>query len=329
MKRTALFLPILLVGCATKAPESKPATAAKEVKPELEAPIKIEGRPGGFDFVTYDEAGHRIIAAHKAAGTGEIFDPKTGELKSVNVGEAQGVAVDGYGKRYFFGDDEQKSVVVVNSESLKVSAKIKLSGAVDAIAFDEQSGLIYAAEDDGDKLWVVDPTKKKKVGEVKLPGVPESMQVDGAQAKLYVNIKNLDEVAIVDTKSRRVESTISTHPATGPHGLVLDAKKNRLYSAGKDGQLVAIDLAAKKVVASVAIATGNDQIGFDIDGSRLFTSGRDELSIVKITGEGFGGVESVKTPHGARSLAYDPIGNAVWLAYGDKNESFLQKLLVH
>jgi len=59
---------------------------------------------------------------------------------------------------------------------------------------------------------------------------------------------------------------VSTSPASRPHGMALDQAHHRIFSAGANGKLVAIDTRTGAAASSVAITSKVDQIAFDVSG---------------------------------------------------------------
>ncbi len=268
----------------------------------------------------------RILAAHREAKTLEVIDLKTGRpLKAIEVGHAQGVAVDSKNNKYFFGNESENSVVVVDSKTLLKIAEVKVDGPVDAIAFDEKNGMLYAAEDDGDHLWVIDTEKAKLVGVVSIPGVPEVLSFDPETDKIYLNIKNKNTLVRIDPSTNKVDAVWPTLPATSPHGLAIDKKRGRVYSAGGNGKLVAIDLKTGKVISAVDILPGVDQIAYDTEKENIYGACKGFISITKVTDDGLQEVGRIGTPKGAHTLAVDPASHDVWVSFADNLHSYVQK----
>ena len=101
-----------------------------------------------------------------------------------------------------------------------------------------QNHMVYADCDDGTDVWVIDPKTEKIVATVKIPEAPEKLEYDGGTNRIYQNIKSNSTVQVIDPTTNKVEKSIDTAPATGPHGLAIDAKRSRVYSAGNNGKLV-------------------------------------------------------------------------------------------
>jgi DNA-binding beta-propeller fold protein YncE len=133
-------------------------------------------------------------------------------------------------------------------------------------------------------------------------------------------------VQVIDPSTNKVEKTFDTAPATGPHGLVIDSKTQRLFSAGSNGKLVMIDIKTGKVVSTVDIEKGVDQIAFDRGNQRIYCACRGAISVVQETDDGAKLLGNVTTPKGSHTIAVDQKTHAVWTCYFDDHDSYLLKL---
>lgn len=305
---------------------SLPATCHALGRLQPRNAIDLPGPAAKFDFMVSDAGADRILAAHRGAGTLEILDLATGKpLSAVPVGAAQGVAVDAGGGRYFAGNEAEKSVVAVDTKSLQKTGEAKVEGPVDAVAYDSKRDRVYAAEDDGSRLWVIDAKTMKLAGEVKIPGEPEMMAYDPATDHLYLNIKNKDEVVRINPDTNQVDATWATAPAKSPHGLAIDSKLGRLFSAGGNGRLVELDLATGKLLGQTEIAPKVDQIAYDPEEKRIYSAGKEFLSVTEAKADGLRELPGIKTPKGAHTIAVDPKRHDVWISYADAKSSHLRK----
>jgi len=300
-------------------------------------PLIVPGKAAHFDFMDADVSNKRILAAHKGAGTLEVLDLQTGKiLKSIPVGEAQGVAVNPEAHQYYTGNDSEHSISIVDSVSLKKTGEVKLDGPVDAITFDDKDGLIYAAEDNGKKLWVVNPKSSAVVATVSIPGEPEVLEYDPQTHRIYLNIKDKDLLVSIDPNTNKVEGSWPTAPVKSPHGLAIDKKRSQAYIAGRNGKVAAVDLKSGKILSSANIATGADQIVYDEVKQLIYSacSGGKEagaksfISITRATDHGLESVGEVESMKGSHTLSVDQTTHDVWVAASDKEHSLLQKFKI-
>lgn len=314
-----LFLSVVCCACT-----STPVVTTQLL--QKEALLTLPGPAGKFDFMGTDAAMSRILAAHRGTKTLEIIDLKTGQhLKAIDVGSAQGVAIDAKAHKYFLGNEGEHSIAVVDSQTLLKTTEVKLNGPIDAIAFDEKNKMLYAAEDDGTHVWVVDTTKNKLAGTVTIPGVPEVLEFDSSTNYLYLNIKDKNTVVRIDPKTNKVNATWPSAPATSPHGLAIDSKRGWVYVAGGNGQLVALDIKTGKMISSAEISPGVDQIAFDVEKQTIYGACKGFISVTKVTDAGLTAMTPVPSSKGAHTLAVDPTSHDVWVSFADDTHSYLQK----
>lgn len=292
-------------------------------------PIVVPGAAGGFDWMMVDVPLKRILASHKGTGTLVVLDLEHRKVTPVPTGAAQGVAVDARDNKIFVGNEKEQSVVVLNRKTLAREAEIKVEGPVDAVAFDPKNGRVYADHDDGTDVWVIDGKTNRRLGSIKVPEAPEYLEYDPASDRIYQNIKSNDTVQVINPANNSVSGVWQTAPATGPHGLALDTRSRRLFTAGRNGKLAVLNLGDGKLVTSVDIAPGVDQIAFDPGNHRVYCACAGNISVVEETPEGGARLlGNVSSPKGAHTLTVDPATHSVWICYADTKQSYLQEFAV-
>jgi DNA-binding beta-propeller fold protein YncE len=285
--------------------------------------IEVTGSHGKFDFLEIDDTGHRLLGSHTADGTVDIFDLTTNRLLArPATGAAQDTAFDPRSGKYYAAVSEPKQIAIIDGETFKITRTIPTDGPLDGIVFDPKNRCVYAAHDNGKELWVISADSEKIVATVAIPGPPEVLLYDAATDKIYLNIKTTDEVVVIDPAQNAIVAHWATAPAKGPHGLALDRAGSRLFSAGNNGQLVVIDLASGRVIASVAIVTKVDQIAFDPGLRRIYCAASDTLSVVQATPEGAVFLGNVASFPGAKNVAVDAKSHAVWTTYTDGKNAY-------
>jgi len=314
---TILLTSLLLSGIA-HAEDPLPLTSGK--------PIVIPGVAARFDYMNVDNKSRRLLAAHTGAGSLAVIDLTNNTvLASVPVGTIQGVVVDAANDQYVTGISKEQKVVFVDRQTLKVTGEVAVTGPVDDLVLNPKTGMIYADHDDGTDVWVIDAKAKKLVGSVTIPEAPEYILYDRATDRLYQNIKSNDTVQVIDPATNKVESVWKTAPAVGPHGLAIDGKAGRVYSAGKNGKLVVFDIKTGKVIADVDIAPGTDQIAYDRSLKRVYCASKGFVSVVQATDTGAKLLANVPSPAGVHTIAVDPTTHSVWVCWSDKDNSFVQE----
>ena len=288
-------------------------------------PILIPGAKGGFDFLEVDAAKRRLLACHAGNGTLDVFKLDTGQLiRIVPTGKAQDVAVDGEAGKYYVGVSREQIVAIVDSKTLAKTGEIKIPGPSDAVAFDPKSRCLYVDNDDGTRVFVIDMKTEKITATITIPEAPEYVAYDAVSDRIFQNIKSSDQILVIDPASNTVRDRWQTAPALKPHGLAFDAASHRLFIAGNNGKLAVMDSEDGKVIATVDIAAGVDQIVFDAGNKRVYcAASAGVISVVQETEDGAKLLGHVTTGVKAHTLTVDPETHAVWIAYGDKESSHI------
>jgi DNA-binding beta-propeller fold protein YncE len=294
----------------------------------LGEPMAVPGTKGGFDFLQVDQQLHRLLADHTGNKSLDVFNLPDGKLiKIVATGAAQGVALDLAHDSYYVTVSDQKKLVEVDRRALGVSGSVELPGPPDALSYFPKTGMVYVDHDDGEDLWVIDPVARKIVSTISIPTAPEYILYDPEFDGLFQNIKSKPVTLVIDAKANTVAQTWSTLPAEKPHGLAIDPKTRRLFSAGGNGKLVVLDCTTGVCLKSVDIAPGVDQIAFDPGNQRIYcASGQGKLSVLQETVEGAKSLGEIETPKGAHTLAVDPDTHSVWIAFAKDGAAYIAEL---
>lgn len=303
--------------------------SAADIILSKEPPVAIPQSHGGIDFLEVDQQRSRLLIPHAGNGTLDVFETKSGKfLKFIPTGAAQDVAIDPNGQKYYAAVSKEKQLVCIDAKTLEVTDKIPLSGPADILAFDPKTDTAYIGHDDAAEVWAVDVHHKNSIAAIPIPEGPEGIVFDQERERVYANAKSGDVVVVINTSSKRVVATWPTAPALKPHGSAFDSKSNRLFVAGGNGKLVAIDVTSGKVVSSANIAPRVDEIAYDAGRNRIYcASGAGILSVVDATGD-LKFLGDIPTPEGAHSVAVDQNTHGIWIAYseGKAGPSFIQCL---
>ena len=315
MIRASLTLGLLALGVAAS------VAAPPVLKP---GPwIVVEDALGRYGYLTIDAARHRLLGAHVNDDTADIFDLDTNKLIArVEVGPVVGIAVDLRAGRYFASVQDDQRIAIIDGQTLKETGSIGLPNECDAILFDAKDRRIYVTSDGGRTLWAVDPDTRKIVAAITVAAEPGCMAHDAATDQVYLPGTVASQVSVIDTKTNSVVATWPTAPALGPHGLALDAARGRIFVAGDNGQLVAIDTKSGRVVASAPIGEHVGQIAFDAEFRRVYCAGPDWITVVQVTDAGLATLDKVYTAATATNVTVDPKTHAVWSTFTDGEDSF-------
>lgn len=292
---------------------------------------RLAGTKGRFDFIAIDSERHRLLAAHTGNGSVDVVDLMTGALiKAVNCGAAQDCAVDSRSRRYLVSVSKPPQLAVIDPEKLEVTVTVPLDGPADLLTLHPITGLAYVDHDDGNDLWVVSLEEKKVVARVQFSSeAPEDLAFDATGKTLFQAMKTAGVISVVDAASHRVTANWSTEPAKQPHGISMVPSLQAVAVAGGNGRLVLMSQFDGKILASAAMPERVDQIAFDAALNRLYCpSSLGQMWIFAVGDHRLEKLGEVTTPAGARSIAIDPATHAVWIAYAQRDDAFVQSFTV-
>ncbi len=296
-----------------------PAFAAGSAPHYTLAHRYVVGGDGGWDYLSFDAAGHRLFVSRGSKL--QVLDPDKDTLQGeIPTGEgAHGAALAPDLGKGFTSNGRSNDVTVFDLKTLKVTDTIKLTGqGPDAFAYEPVTKRVFFFNGHSNNVSVVDAVAEKEIAVIPLEGRPEFAVVDG-KGKVYVNIESKSDLSEIDAAKAAVTKTWSLAPCDSPSGLAMDPVHRRLFS-GCDNKLMAVsDPDAGKVVATFPIGEGVDACGFDPGTGLAFSSnGEGSLTVAHEDGpDTYKVVETVPTEKYARTMTLDPVSHHVYVVTAD------------
>jgi DNA-binding beta-propeller fold protein YncE len=276
-----------------------------------------------FDYVTVDSAARRVYVSH---GTEiKVLDADSGALVGSITGLKQdhGVAVAPEFGRGFISDGAQGKVIIFDLKTLKVTGEAVADKDADCVIYDPFSKRVFVMDGDPHNATVIDAKTSSVVGKIDLGGGPEFAVADG-KGTVYINLEDKSELVAVDSTSMKIKSRWPLAPAGAPTALAMDVPHHRLFSAGRNPQMmVVLDSGTGKVIQSFPITAGVDAAAFDPDSALIFVSTRDGIVHVfhEDSPDKFSEVEAVKTEYGAKTMGLDAKTHNLFLTTADFGEA--------
>lgn len=272
-----------------------------------------------FDYITVDSAERRVYLSH---GTEiKVINADTGALVGNITGLKQdhGVAVAAGLNRGFISDGGQGKAIIFDLKTLKVIGEAKADQDADSIVFDPASKRVFVMNGDPHSSTVIDARSGNVLGTIDIGGGPEFAVADG-KGTVYVNVEDKNELAAIDSSTLKIKSRWSVAPAGAPTGLALDQQHRRLFSAGRNPQmLVVLDADSGKVIQSFPITAGVDAVAYDPETALIFASTREGMIHIfhEDSPDKFSEVETVKTEFGAKTMGLDTKTHNVFVDTAD------------
>jgi len=260
-----------------------------------------------FDYITVDSVAQRVYLSH---GTEiKVIDAADGTLIGNITGlkRDHGVAIAGEFGRGFVSDGLQGKVIVFDLKTLMVTDEVDADKDADCVIYDPSSKRVFVMDGDPHNATVIDAKSSAVIGKIDLGGGPEFAVADG-KGTIYINLEDKNEIVAVDSSSLKIKSRWSVAPAGRPTALAIDVQHHRLFSAGRDPQmLVVLDSDNGKVLQSFPISGGVDAAAFDPETSLIFASTREGMVHVfhEDSPDKFSEAETIKTEIGAKTMGLD------------------------
>jgi DNA-binding beta-propeller fold protein YncE len=273
------------------------------------------GGEGGWDYLTFDSAGHRLFIARSTRVM--VVDADSGKQTTelLNTPGVHGVALAGDLGRAFTSDGGDSMVTILDLKNLRVLDKVAVGNTPDAILFDPASRRVFTFNARGHDTTALDAAGGKVVGSIPLGGKPEFAAADG-KGHIYVNIEDKNEVIEFDAGKLSILNHWPLAPCEEPTGMAIDQQHRRLFVGCHNNLMAVVNADSGKVIATLPIGAGVDGTAFDPETQLAFSSngGSGTLTVVhEDSPDRYTVVENVDTASGARTLALDPKTHRIYL----------------
>ncbi len=281
----------------------------------VEKTISVDGN-GGWDYLAVDQPTQRLFISHGTCV--DVVDLKTEKLAGQiqNTPGVHGIACVPELNKGFITAGRIDSVIVFDLATLEVLDKVSTGKNPDFILYDLFSNRIFTFNGRGNSITAIDAKSNQVVGTLPVSGKPEAAVTNG-HGKIFCNIEDKSTVVKFDAITLKIEAEWPLAPGKEPSGLALDMKNNRLFSAcSESGQVVVMDAADGKIVATLPMGEGCDGIIFIPEDRNAVTSnGEGTMTVVHQDGpDKYKVVQTVETRKSARTITYDQSTKKIYLS---------------
>ena len=279
-----------------------------------------EGSTGEyFDYIYVDSSARRVYLSH---GTEvKVISADDGAVVGNIPGfkRDHGIAIASEFGRGFITDGANGKVSIFDLQTLKVIGDAQTAPDADGVIYDSTSKHVFVMSGESKSATVIDAKTGAVVKTVDLGGAPEFAVADG-KGMIYINLEDKGEVVALDSRSLEIKSRWPVTPASAPTAIAMDREHRRLFSAGRNPQmLVVMDADTGKVIQSFPISAGADADAYDPETGMVFVSTREGMLHIfhEDSPDKFSVVEAVKTEYGAKTLGLDTKTHKVFVDTAD------------
>jgi hypothetical protein len=272
-----------------------------------------------FDYITVDSAARRVYLSRGTAV--QVMDADSGASIGVIPGftRQHGVALAPELGRGFISDGTAAKIVIFDLKTLMVSGEAKADPDADCVVYDPASQTVFSMNGDSSSATAMSAKTGEVVKTIALGGKPEFAVADG-RGTVYASLADKNEIAVINTRTLEVKARWPVAPVGSPTALAIDREHHRLFSAGRNPQMLAIlDADSGRVVQSFPITAGTDAAAYDAESGMIFvsTTAGDIHVFHEDSPDKYSVVDDIKTQYGAKTMGLDTKTHRLFLDTAD------------
>ena len=280
---------------------------------QLQSVVNLGGSGTSWDHIDYDQTKKLVYLSRRTDGL-TVVDAKTGKVVAT-IANAKGTGAVAFAPkldRGFTANTDGSTSVFKLSDFSPVD-RISFGDNFDGVVYDEATNILAYQQADNSKELLVDAATMKLAATIQVEGDQlERPTLDG-KGNLYLPLRDKSTVYKIDLNAKKIVAHWDvSEKCTEPSGADYDAATDRLFLGcrGKqiNPQLVIVNGANGKTVASEPIGRGVDDVIFDPATKLIFTAnGLDANVVVYKEGDGdkYGLSEAFSTRAGMRVMRLD------------------------
>jgi DNA-binding beta-propeller fold protein YncE len=256
-------------------PERSPASVAMDQPLVARSRIMLPGVFGRIDHFGFDRKRGNLFIAALGNDTVEVVNNLRRIHSITGLQQPQGVLYVEEFDRLAVSDRSGK-VRFYDGGSFKLLKTVDLGGSADNLRYEPEEKRVYVGHGAGDEsaIVILDPSTMERVPQsFKVGSHPESFQFDRKKKRIFVNLPDQEAIGVIDRSTGKVDMW-HIEGATTNHALAFDEEGRRLFSAAiQPGKLWVIDADSGRVVTTLRIVLGVDDIWFDTNRKRVLATG--------------------------------------------------------
>jgi hypothetical protein len=301
-----------LAGAAVLGGVSRAAPAAPEYRIAHE--VKLPG-DGGWDDMSFDDAGHRLFIAHGNEVQLVDADKLTLAGTIADTPGVHAIAIAGDVGHGYISAGRSGTIVVFDLKTLARLKEIKTTGEnPDAIIYDSATHRVFSFNGRGRNATVVDVKTDEVIATILLDAKPEFAVSDG-KGRVYVNLEDKSSIAQIDAQHLTVSAVWPIAGCEEPSGLAIDISGQRLFAGCENKVMAVVDARSGRTIGTAPIGGGVDGAKYD-SGTHLGFASCGE-GVLTVIGQGAGGkpevAQTLATQRGARTMALDEHAHRIFL----------------
>jgi DNA-binding beta-propeller fold protein YncE len=234
--------------------------------------IVLPGVLGRIDHFAYDPGRGNLFVAALGNDTVEVVNSLRTVRSIGGFKHPQAVLFVEELDRLVVSDQAGK-LRFYDGRSFDLLRTVDFGANADNLRYEPGEKRIYVGYGAGAIAMLDARTMERLPNEFKLGSHPESFQFERSGSRIFVNLPDQEAVGVIDRRTGAVTKWEIKGAATS-HALAFDEAGGRLFSADlQPGRLRVIDAGSGRVIATLRIVLGVDDLWFDAERKRILASG--------------------------------------------------------
>jgi DNA-binding beta-propeller fold protein YncE len=294
------------------------ATGQEKNPVELSKTIRLPEVQGGFNHMSVDAGHQRLFVTATTKKALEIIDLQSGKPWRSLLGDSPAAALFApkFNQLYV---TRGHSVCIYDGSTFELVASVPLDSSLDELQYDPNGKRLYVGCMTSNKtaIAVIGIPDGKPKGRMNLPAKPQGFIVEQKGSRIFANTPGLQQIALLDREKQTVLSPWSLKDAAANYPIALDEANHRLFvGCRRPAQLVVLDTATGRQVASVLISADTDDLSFDPLHKRILAAcGNGFLDIIQQRdADTYHAFPPIPTREGARNSCFSADRSEFYLA---------------
>jgi DNA-binding beta-propeller fold protein YncE len=295
-----------------------PAHAQEKNPLALSKIIQLPDVQGGFNHMSVDAQRQRLFVTATTKKTVEIIDLKSGKpWRSLPAdGPAAALFAPEFNQLYV---TRGHNVCIYDGTSFDLVTTVPLDSNLDELQYDPIAKRLYVGCMTSNKtaIGVIAIPDGKHLGDIKLPAKPQGFVTELKGNRIFASTPGLKQITVLDREKQTLLAQWPLKDVAGNYPVALDEANHRLFvGCRRPPQLVVLDTATGKQVASVPISEDTDDLSFDPSHKRVYIAcGSGYLDVIQQSGaDNYRSLAQLPTREGARNSCFASAPATLYLA---------------
>jgi DNA-binding beta-propeller fold protein YncE len=282
--------------------------------------------PGGatrFDYQSFDPKTKVLYLSHMGDGELVVFNTQNRTVTAHLPGfpTVTGVLAVSDLHRVFASAAGSHEVAVLDTEALKIVARVPAGKFPDGLAYSPETGKVFVSDERGGKETVIEAKTNRRLNTIDMGGEVGNTQYDAGAHQILANVQTRNQVVVIDPRTEKIVGRHALAGGDSPHGLLILPVERLAFAACEgDSKLLVVDLTTFEVKQVLTTGDGPDVLGFDPGLERLYVATESDIvSVFQLQGKTLQKLEDLRVAPNAHTISVNPETHEVYLPLKNVN----------